>query len=425
MRSVLPLLLASVALAACGGDDVAPSATRGELAFRESCAPCHASGDGFDLAFFGFDEADIVRRALKHVPEETGRDIAAYVRALGVTPVGVTTRLFQPGGRVASSEAQMWTDTFGVASDVWPAALTADTLRALDLRTLAVPVALPRWSSERTGGDWMPDTPLDAALHDADGGILRERLAAYRAAPDDASLVALVTAFQRRVGPDLCYGEVGAQPLADVCFEARRWMSSLAAMHFVRRGITEEIPIEVVRLWWQTGEASVSTNFVPITRRPDEVRIERTAAWLYLGFTYAPAEFREENSYLGQFLDAAGHPRLAMLTALRRMVADGRVHEPAPEEPFWDGQRFWDANLAVLRAPSELRLAAAAFVIDYLSARLNGGDRYRSETRALIESCIASMDEALEIASGTEPQKASARARLADLRERAMAAAAL
>ncbi|NOT07440.1 MAG: hypothetical protein HOP28_04455 [Gemmatimonadales bacterium] len=81
-------------------DQVAAIA-RGHTAFESSCASCHASRDGFDLAFFGFGKSNIVRRAVRHVPQSTAEDIAAYIASLGVASRGRSFRIFQPRGGVA------------------------------------------------------------------------------------------------------------------------------------------------------------------------------------------------------------------------------------------------------------------------------------------------------------------------------------
>src|SRR5574338_295041 len=102
-------------IAACGDvsapPDTSPEATiaRGHAAFVESCARCHASRDGFDLGFFGFDSATIVRRAVRHVSTETGRAIAAYIRSLGLPAQGRSFRPFQPGATTVGSDADFWT----------------------------------------------------------------------------------------------------------------------------------------------------------------------------------------------------------------------------------------------------------------------------------------------------------------------------
>ena len=49
------------------------SPTLGHLAFIAECASCHASRDGFDLAFFSFPDSTIIRRALGHGAGWAGR----------------------------------------------------------------------------------------------------------------------------------------------------------------------------------------------------------------------------------------------------------------------------------------------------------------------------------------------------------------
>ena len=104
-------LFASLAVIACDSSkptsvDATPAASiaRGSAAFLTACASCHASRDGFDLAFFGFPDSVIVRRALKHVSRATGEDIAAYIRSLPVSPGGEQYRLFQPANVAATSD---------------------------------------------------------------------------------------------------------------------------------------------------------------------------------------------------------------------------------------------------------------------------------------------------------------------------------
>ena len=72
LRAALALLL-PLALACTEADptgafvEEAPDLTdlgdpmAGAVAFQEECASCHASGDGFDLAFFAFTDTTIIR----------------------------------------------------------------------------------------------------------------------------------------------------------------------------------------------------------------------------------------------------------------------------------------------------------------------------------------------------------------------------
>lgn len=360
---ILPLLV----VGGCG--DVAapsptpgPDASRGEVAFRQSCAPCHASRDGYDLALFGFPEFDIVRRGVAHVDTATARDIAAHIRSIPVTPAPADTRLFQPGDGLIQSDVEMWEELFGTTG--WPASLDPVDLAAVDPRKMAIPLGLPTWSNEQLETDWMPERPLPVPVLEAEGGIVGGALDAYYASPSLERLTALLDAF-RQVTEDredltsdkLCRGEAATHPEAEDCFEARRWMSSLAALHLLRYGMPDDLPTTVVRTWWETGEAATSVRFGPGSGEPGRVRA--VAQWLYLGFTFGPDEFQERNGYVGQHLQNLGYERLAVFSYLRRMVGSGRAQQG-------HYQRYIDGWYAVGRAPAELVADVAKFAFEYL-----------------------------------------------------------
>ena len=119
------LVLCAWLSSACGGGteptstNSQPSANvaAGRAAFLTSCATCHASRDGFDLALFGFDDATIVRRARDHVDLATAQNIVAYVRSLGVPSVGRGTVPFQPGNTTLGADEDFWASLVG-ATDV-------------------------------------------------------------------------------------------------------------------------------------------------------------------------------------------------------------------------------------------------------------------------------------------------------------------
>src|SRR5688572_2895560 len=140
MRILEPLFC--LLLAACGGDLVAvteaptlspPDPVAGRVAFETSCAGCHMSRDGWDLAYFGFADSTIVRRALKHVPLETARDIAAHIRSLQVAPVGRLARPFQPGGTRLADDRAFAMEIFG--ADDWPAEIDAAKISTANARS--------------------------------------------------------------------------------------------------------------------------------------------------------------------------------------------------------------------------------------------------------------------------------------------------
>ncbi|HAC06969.1 MAG TPA: hypothetical protein DCF71_14060, partial [Gemmatimonadetes bacterium] len=106
------------------------SAILGHEAFLAECANCHASQDGFDLAFFSFPDSTIVRRALGHVDAPTADDIVAYIRTLMVDPVGRFEASFQPGGEVLADDLEFAMRLFG--ADAWPSGMTTADLLAID-----------------------------------------------------------------------------------------------------------------------------------------------------------------------------------------------------------------------------------------------------------------------------------------------------
>ena len=138
-------------------------------------------------------------------------------------------------------------------------------------------------------------------------------------------------------------------------------MSTLAAQHFLRPS-ADAMPIEVVDLFWSTGEAAVT-----VYQRERTHPYSIAWGWLYLAYSFAPTRFREDNGYLGQFLQSDRFEWLATFTALRRMVDENDVHSGLA------AQRFWDAALAVNRAPFGQKANAAEFayhfLIDWLTPR--------------------------------------------------------
>src|SRR5687768_9145717 len=121
-RHGLPLALL-IALGACRSQPGPPldpgspepplaDVATGRVAFSTVCAACHSSRDGFDLAFFGFPDSTIVRRAVFHVDSAVARDIAAHVRTLGSAGAPRTARIFQPGGVILAGDVAFATSLF-------------------------------------------------------------------------------------------------------------------------------------------------------------------------------------------------------------------------------------------------------------------------------------------------------------------------
>ena len=425
LSTILPplLVLLQLPIIACSSDarradlvDPAPAplptfrgdSARGRVAFAASCASCHASGDGWDLAFFNFGSADIVRRASRHVPSETAADIAAYIQSLNISPRDRTVRPFQPLSTALSSDGEFWTQTFTVPPNTWPADLTPDRVRRLSFRSLRLPFPLPAWSLETSNNDWMPDVGLPSELLRANGDTLQRILETYYRTPSDAALGLFVTVFRQLVnessqtGPPLCDGFPGFQPRFSECFDALRWVSTLTATHFLRRGITENLPVEVLDLWWDTGKAAVTESLRGhswTTLQEHRENVERTAAWLTMAFSYAPMHFTDAGaSYLGQFLQQAGYSHFAATVYLRRMTADGPANAAGGS-----GSRILAGSDAVFRAPNSLKYQTATFVLDYLISRLDAGERYDPARRQDIETSLAfAFDVGISFAAPTD-----------------------
>ena len=316
MRFFEPMLLMFLACTGGPSSAVGPppdppgNPVAGREAFLASCSGCHSSRDGFDLAYFGYDDGTIIRRARRHVSLQTARDIVAHIRTLNVAPVDEREPLFQPGGRALGSDLEFALDLFG--EDRWPVDIRAERLRAMDTRSVAVPVEMPAWSNEFDDFDWMPNESLPAALLEARGGLARTALEAYYAAPSLEGLreaVLALRAVEQEDGP--CVGKPKpVEPVA--CFEVRRWVASLIAVHFLRHGAPQPIDRLYADAWWDVGDLSrkISSDL------PNGVAI--STSWLYLGWSLGRTD--RILAYIINQLENRDMRRLATFTMMRTMV---------------------------------------------------------------------------------------------------------
>ncbi len=402
-RSIPALLGAlSLALAGCGDEPVGPpgpsggplpalvgDAIAGAAMFAEHCGTCHASRDGFDVAFFAFPDTTIVRRAVRHVDTATALDIVAHVRTFALRPADRTTRVFQPRQALFASDIEFALGLFG--ADRWPSDLTSEALLSIDPRDVQVAVEFPVWSVEESNVDWMPEVPIDASLLDFAGGAARQALDRYYATRslDDLGRVvaALRVADRSPVNLDApCVEQPDTpDPLSrfrpEECFEARRWTSTLVAQQMLRMGIAAPISAELHDVWWDVGNAARRAA----QRRDDFPNaVENWAAWMYLGWSFAPQQ--HASVYLGIALNERGLPRHSTFVALRSQVA----RPPRSLAPYRDLR-----NAALFSPPTWTR-EAVRFGLTHLVERLERGWVPRDE--ALAEA-RASVDEAYEIAA--------------------------
>lgn len=260
----------------------------GRLAFETECAGCHATRDGFDLAFFAFTDTTIVRRAVAHVDTASAFDIVAYVRTLPVVPASQDVRLFQPGGVLLSSDLQFAERLFG--ADTWPAGLSANELRAIDPLQTPVAVAFPIWSVEEDNLDWMPDDPLEDGVLDYRSGLPEVALDMYYSAGSLHRLEGAVSALRAAErDPHSAGAPCVVDPLArlqpEVCFETRRWIASLGAQHMLREGMSSPMSDVVHDVWWDVGNAARKS----IQRgTPIDHALENWVSWMWAGWAFNP-----------------------------------------------------------------------------------------------------------------------------------------
>lgn len=380
-RPQSPFLIAILIASVSACDDSSPGAPdpegivgdplAGATAFVEACAPCHASRDGFDLAFFSFPDTAIMRRASAHVDETTQRNLAAYIGTLDVDAVPRGSRPFQPGGTALVGDVAFAIGLFG--SDVWPADMTTAELGRIDPTEVPVAVLLPQWSTERVNVDWMPDRPLPEGIIEFRGGLVRRSLDRYYLAPSFQTLgEAVATLRLADRSPDSptapCIREPEGLYRGEDCFEVRRWTASLVGQHMLRMGVDEPVHPVLHDTWWDVGNAAR----LSILSGGLENRDQNWASWMYLGWAFDPG--RHASVYTGNGLVRLGLARHATFVALRSLVA----------RPGISLAIFRDVRNAARFAPANWAFEATAFGYRHLLERAENGGAIRDA--ALIEA---------------------------------------
>ncbi len=338
----------------------------GLAAVQRECASCHASQDGFDLAFFSYSDTTIIRRAVKHVDTTTARRIVAYIRSLNTAHVAEKVSLFQPGGRTVSDDIQFAVNLFG--QDAWPTLTTAQLLAISPLAT-PVAVALPTWSDEGSNLDWLPDSAPPRSIFAYAGNRAQNALAAYQASPTTANLnlavVAIGAAETDAANPDApCLLNVPSRVNYRTCFDLRRWTATLIAQHMLRNGSTQSVGVEAHQLWWNAGDVARRVRSAGSTAVPNAVANE--IDWMYLGWMFEPGQ--HPTFYLQDLLADRGFRRHATFVALRSQVA-------RPVNSWAEGQSIYaGVRGGVHHAPNAWTTAVATFSLKHILERLNSGD---------------------------------------------------
>jgi hypothetical protein len=389
-----------VAAAACQQEPTAPHAAEpvgnaalGSVTFAQECGSCHASGDGFDLALFAFPDSTIVRRALGHVSLDEAMDIVAHVRSLPVGALSRDTRAFQPGGRVLDGDRAFAIGLFG--RDWWPATLTTGGLRAIDPLDIPVAVELPVWSDEGTNMDWMPARPLEEGVLEFGGAGMAER--SYRDDPTDTKLATAVRRLRNATRAPAnheapCVMSEPDRIRYEDCFEAQRWIASLAAQHMLRTGRDRGFATVAHDAFWDVGQ-TVRRSIVQGRLEPDN-GLQNWASWMYAGWIFEPG--RHASTYTGTGLLNVGLPRHATFLALKSMV----------ERPSGSPHPYKDLKSTARFAPESWVFDSMRFGLDHLVQRLEAGELPRPNANETMADLGAAVSRAMVLAQRKDPRVA-------------------
>lgn len=342
---------------------------QGRVVFQDGCAGCHAGGDGFDIAFFGFGDQRIFDEARIVVDSAAALDVVAYIASLGVTPVRDGPAPFQPGGEVLADDLGFAQRVFG--GDHWPEDLSSGDLLALDPLAVPVAVTFPVWSERVSNLHWLPEAPLDPRIADHRNGEVQGLLDEYyRNRSGDALVKAVAALRSADRDADFEASPCVASPLSRLeagrCFETRRWIASLGAQYMLRTDETGRFDVAVHDSWWDVGNAA---RLSLRTEEPVEDALESWVQWMYMGWAFEPA--RHSSSYLASGLAEAGLPRHAAFHALRSMVARGKKSR-LPYEDVANAARY---------VPDAWVHGAVLFGYHHLLDRLDDGDRPKGDAR--------------------------------------------
>ncbi len=233
---------------------------------RGACAGCH-SPDGVELAFVGYPDADLRRRALDHVDAAQADSLVEYVHALRqrhgrtrllhpdryrpLQPAYLPLAPRTPGLHPTDPQAQrerdeaflrelearelIWVNervtSLEMAREAWA------QMNALDLHTLPIPVPFDLYSEDAHHGqerasifEWFPGMASSPTAE-----RWNELVDAYLASPDDATLWALYDAIDAHTACDEDLGEADLADFERACDWMRlKWKSLLVQTHMLR-----------------------------------------------------------------------------------------------------------------------------------------------------------------------------------------------
>ena len=254
-----------------------------------SCVGCH-SPQGLELAFYDFDDDDILRRAQAHVSREDSQAIVGMIHARRrehkiYRPMdAMADPPLQPGGELLPGETPAERDSaFGKELDAMLPLLTrgqVDSLEkarevqrqvlAVNLRELKIGIPLNRLSEDvfhglehATLADWIPDTTVQlppAAVQARD---------AYEADPSDQNLQDLIRAVP------------AATPLSKVAdrLALAKYRALLRLQAQLAHPDRDELGPRSTfdSPYWDVAELARQVRGAPLTQigLPDDVRIKK------------------------------------------------------------------------------------------------------------------------------------------------------
>ena len=274
---------------------------------KGGCVGCHAP-DAYDLAFFDYRDAEIMRRALgQQASVEDAQAIIDLVhlqrRRHNLTPVNSDTyRFLQPCGEMLPGDTELQRERAFIeqlddlghpylgARITTPAAAEAalQDVTAWDLRDVCVGFPFPRWTADQFRGrefhslnDWIPEfATMPAEGMETDWFALHD---AYIDDPSDENLWAILHATEDDDAlVERIYHDVSDEAWADAAtitnsFTRFKYHSMLAGSHMMRHG-TDSRPDpgwdqlieddivgggngEPLGSWWFTTQDRVSYNW--------------------------------------------------------------------------------------------------------------------------------------------------------------------
>lgn len=343
----------------------------GQQVFLAECSTCHTSQDGHDLRFFPYTESDVIRRAEPHIGTAAALDVAAYLKTLNVPDAAPTvlTRIYQPGGILLASDQEFAIRLFG--QDSWPEFASFGTAKLRALQASEVPIALPMplWSDESSNLDWMPDSPFPMVLSWASAGKLSSYYQQRTMSALASAVADLTYVLENGTGP--CVGgNQSVKPLE--CFEARRWVASLAGQHLIRTGLPKIMPASVTKTWWSLGYA---VRQAKLAGQPIANQDMNWASWMYFGWMLEldSQPFSHNIVYMGEPFVRLGLQRHMTWVALR----------DAADRPKGDRAAYEFVNYATeFSLPGDWTYRATAWGFNHLLERLNSGDVPADKTGA-------------------------------------------